>query len=44
MHFVSGLLNYVHEMALHIVYKDHRSDFGSLLEQTNSVPVHVRDL
>ena len=37
-------INHVHEGALRIVYKDHRNDFGYLLEQSNSVPIHVRNL
>ena len=35
---------HVHERAMRIAYKDHRNDFGYLLEQSNSVPIHVRNL
>ena len=37
-------INRVQERALRIAYKDYRSDFGLLLEQTKSVPIHVRNL
>ena len=37
-------INHVHERALRIAYKDPRNDFGYLLEQSNSVPIHVRNL
>ena len=37
-------INRVHERALRIAYKDYGNDFGFLLEQTKSVPVHVRNL
>ena len=37
-------INHVHERALRIAYKDHRNDFGYPLEQSNSVPIHVRNL
>ena len=36
-------INQVHERALCIAYKDHGNDFGYLLEQSNSVPIHVRN-
>ena len=34
----------VHEKALRIASKDYRNDFGFLLEQTKSVPMHTRNL
>ena len=37
-------INRVHERALRVAYKDHGNDSGSLLEQTNSVPIDVRNL
>ena len=37
-------INHVHERALRIANKDHRNDFGYLLEQSNSVPIHVWNL
>ena len=37
-------INNVHERALRIAYKDNKSDFGFLLEQNNSVTIHVRNL
>ena len=37
-------INHVHKRALRIAYKDHGNDFGSLLEQTNSVSIHVKNL
>ena len=37
-------INHAHERAFRIAYKDHRHDFGYLLEQSNSVPIHVRNL
>ena len=37
-------INDVHKRALRIAHKDHRHDFGYLLEQSNSVPIHVRNL
>ena len=37
-------INHVRERALRIAYNDHRNDFGYLLEQSNSVPIHVRNL
>ena len=37
-------INHVHERALRTAYKDHRNDFAYLLEQSNSVPIHVRSL
>ena len=41
---MNNRINHVHERALCIAYKDHRNDFGYLLEQSNSVPIHVRNL
>ena len=41
---MNNRINHVHERALRIAYKDHRNDFGYLLEQSNSVPIHVRNL
>ncbi len=32
------------ERALRLAYKDYGSDFGSLLEQTKSVPIHTRNV
>ena len=37
-------INRVHERALRIAYKDHRNYFGYPLEQSNSMPIHVRNL
>ena len=37
-------INRVQERALRIAYKDYGSVFGLLLEQTKSVPIHVRNL
>ena len=37
-------INHAHERTLRISYKDHTNDFGYLLEQGNSVPIHVRNL
>ena len=37
-------INHVYERALRIAYKDYGNDFGFLLEQTKSVPIHVRNL
>ena len=37
-------INHIHERALRIAYKDYENDFGFLLEQSKSVPVHVRNL
>ena len=37
-------INHVHERALRIAQKDYKHDFGFLLEQTNSVPIHIRNL
>ena len=37
-------INHVHERALCIAYKVHRNDFGYLLEQSNLMPIHVRNL
>ena len=37
-------INRVQERALRIAYKDYGSDFGLLLEQTKSVPIHVRNM
>ena len=37
-------INRIHERALHIAYKDYENDFGFLLEQSKSVPIHVRTL
>ena len=37
-------INHIHERALRIAYKDYENDFGFLLEQSNSVPLHVRNL
>ena len=34
-------VNHIHERALHIAYNDYENDFGFLLEQSKSVPVHV---
>ena len=34
----------VQERTLRLAYKDHKSDFCSLLEQTKTVPIHVRNL
>ena len=36
-------INHIHERALRIAYKDYGNDFGFLLEQINSVPIHVRN-
>ena len=37
-------INRVHERALRMAFKDDRNEFGFLLEQTNSVPIHIRNL
>ena len=37
-------INHLHERALRIAYNDHTNDFGYLLEQSNSVPIHIRNL
>ena len=37
-------INQVHERAQRIAYKDHGNDFGYHLEQSNSVPIHARNL
>ena len=37
-------INRTQERALRIAYKDYGNDFGFLLEQTKSVPIHVRNL
>ena len=37
-------INHIHERALRIVDKDYENDFGFLLEQSKSVPIHVRNL
>ena len=37
-------VNHIHERALRIGYKDYKNDFGFLLEQSKSVPIHVRNL
>ena len=41
---INHRINHVHERALRIAYKDHGNDFGYLLEQSNSVPIHIRNL
>ena len=38
---INHRINHVHESALRIAYKDHGNDFGYLLEQSNSVPIHT---
>ena len=37
-------INHIHERALRIAYKDYKNDFGFLLEQSKSVPIHLRNL
>ena len=37
-------INHIHERALRIAYIDYENDFGFLLEQSKSVPIHVRNL
>ena len=37
-------INHIHERALRITYKDYENDFGFLLEQSKSMPIHVRNL
>ena len=37
-------INHVQERALRIAYKDYRNDFGYLLEQSASVPIHLQNL
>ena len=37
-------INHIHERALRIAYKGCENDFGFLLEQSKSVPIHVRNL
>ena len=36
-------INHIHERALLIAYKDYENGFGFLLEQSKSVPIHVRN-
>ena len=36
--------SHIHKRALCIAHKDHGNGFGYLLEQSNSVPTHVRNL
>ena len=37
-------INHIHERTLRIAYKGYENDFGFLLEQSKSVPTHVRNL
>ena len=37
-------VNHVHERALRFAYNDCKNDFGSLLGQSNSMSIHVRNL
>ena len=37
-------INNIHERALSIAYKDYEDDVGFFLEQSKSVPIHVRNL
>ena len=37
-------INHIHERALRIAYKDYENDFGFRLEQSKSVPIHIRNL
>ena len=37
-------VNHVHERALRIVYKDCKNKVGSLLGQSTSMSIHVRNL
>ena len=37
-------INYIHERALWITYKDMRSDFNTMLLGDNAVPIHIRNL
>ena len=37
-------INHIHERALRIAYKDYENDFGFLLEQSKSVPIHIRNI
>ena len=37
-------INHIHERALRIACKDYENDFGFRLEQSKSVPIHVRNL
>ena len=41
---LNHVINHIHEGALSIAYKDYENDFGFLLEQSKSVPIHVRNL
>ena len=41
---INQRINHIHERALRIAQKDYEHDFGFLLEQTNSVPIHIRNL
>ena len=36
--------NHIHERALRIAHKDYENDFGFLLKQSKSVPIHLRNL
>ena len=37
-------INHIHKRAFRFAYKDHQTDFGSLLEQRNLVSIHVKNL
>ena len=41
---VNDRINNAHKRATRIAYKDHKSDFGLLLEHNNSVTIQVRNL
>ena len=41
---LNNRINHIHERALRIAYKDYENDFGFLLEQSISVPIHARNL
>ena len=36
-------INHIHERALRFAYEDYQTDFRSLLEQRNSVSIHVKN-
>ena len=42
--FLIDKKNHIHERTLRIAYKDCENDFGFLLEQSKSVPIHIRNL
>ena len=41
---LNNRINNIHEMALRLTYKDHKSSFKQLLEKDHSVTVHLKNL